>query len=278
MDWIDYRDKLGIGFSDIEKFQYLKQKVFNILEAIEENSESLEYLGFCNMTGAEINTYYLDDYRESERYDHIIRIIKSHSDTIKKFCLYYIAFVNTRGDKEYRKWGKIEFYNLIVKSLKESHIQFEVLQDGQSYFIFPKGAEELDDGLVSEPLMWLAEYPKAQRTYINALMQYSDGIYIRDVADNFRKALEEFLQEFLENSKNLESNISETGKYLKEHGAEKEISDVLVKLIDSYKKLNDKIAKHNDKVDKKFLEFLMYQTGVFIRMLIVVKNSDSDDL
>ena len=34
--------------------------------------------------------------------------------------------------------------------------------------------------------------------------------------------------------------------------------------------------KHNDKIDEKYLEFLMYQTGVFIRMLVVVKK-DSEN-
>ena len=84
----------------------------------------------------------------------------------------------------------------ILRSLEDLNIAFEVIKDDNGIFVFPKGAKELDDALVSEPLEWLKDYPKAHKTYVNALKQYSEGIYIRDVADNLRKALEEFLQEF----------------------------------------------------------------------------------
>lgn len=39
-----------------------------------------------------------------------------------------------------------------------------------------------------------------------------------------------------------------------------------------YKNINDRIAKHNDAVDAKLLEFLLYQTGVLIRMVITTNN------
>ena len=44
-------------------------------------------------------------------------------------------------------------------------------------------------------------------------------------------------------------------------------------LINAYKNVNDKIAKHNDAVDEKLLEFLLYQTGVLIRMVLSVKQA-----
>ena len=78
--------------------------------------------------------------------------------------------------------------------------------------IRPKGAKELDTTLVSEPLDWLKDYPKTRKTFCIALKQYTDGVYIRDVADNFRKALEEFFQEFLGNTKNLANDIAEIFK------------------------------------------------------------------
>ena len=88
------------------------------------------------------------------------------------------------------------------------------MEDKDGVFIFPKGAKELDDALVSEPLEWLREYPQAHKTYCIALKQYSDGIYIRDVADNLRKTLETFLQEFLGNTKILKQIKTEICKHL----------------------------------------------------------------
>ena len=70
-------------------------------------------------------------------------------------------------------------------------------------FVFPAGDPMMDKNLVSDVLSWLDKYPGAKKTYVNALKQYVDGIYIRDAADNLRKALETFLQEFLQNDKNV---------------------------------------------------------------------------
>lgn len=114
--------------------------------------------------------------------------------------------------------------------------------------------------------------------YVIALKQYSDGIYIRDVADNLRKALESFLQEFLKNTKNLETNKNEICKYLGGQGVDAGISGLFQPLINAYKNMNDKIAKHNDAVDAKLLEFLLYQTGILIRMVLSVKQAQETEV
>lgn len=134
------------------------------------------------------------------------------------------------------------------------------------------GAKEFDDALISEPLEWLKDYPKARKTYVIALQQYSDGQYIRDVADNLRKAFEEFLKEFLGNNNDLNKNKKEVETYLKAQNAAPQLVSMLVSLISHYYMLNNEVAKHNDKMDDKYLEFLLYQTGIFIRMLIITKT------
>lgn len=54
------------------------------------------------------------------------------------------------------------------------------------------------------------------------------------------------------------------------------ISGLFQPLINSYKNVNDRIAKHNDRVDEKLLEFLLYQTGVLIRMVLSVKGMEAE--
>lgn len=271
MLWVDYREKLGVGFNDTEKFELLQSKVIILLQKFENEIiyDGDSYFLFCLMTGIEHNNNFPSI--------NIITNILSRCDSIKEFLSYYIAFVNTYKEKINMRIGKREnFINILQSMMDQTKIPCDIQKDKKNnqYFVFPQGAPELDDALVSAPLEWLLDYPETHKTFMIALKQYSNGEYLRDTADNFRKALESFLQEFFENHNNLDTNIGVTGKYLKEKGADKEITDVLVKLIDLYKKLNDKIAKHNDKVDSKFLEFLMYQTGVFIRMLIVVKKAE----
>ena len=271
MKWVDYREKLGIGFSDSEKFQLLKMKIINIFKEIQYTFpyQKDSYLGFCNMTGHEY-------YSDSRPFSHVIDYLSRQLD-LKEFLSIYIAFVNTYVEANGSDYDNRNiFINILTEMMEEAKINFDIQKDEvkNEYFIFPKGAAELDDALVSEPLEWLTAYPIAHKTFVIALKQYSDGVYIRDTADNFRKSLEEFLKEFFNNNKNLSNNIKEVGKFLKENGADNDIVSLLVGLSNSYDKLNNKIAKHNDKVDARFLEFLMYQTGLFIRMLIVVKQSE----
>ena len=37
MSWLDYREQLGLGFSDEQKVQYFLAKIINTLEYIEED-------------------------------------------------------------------------------------------------------------------------------------------------------------------------------------------------------------------------------------------------
>lgn len=265
MKYVDYREKLGLGFNDDDKTKMLFNKVIEFLKKVNSDyrlqeelfgRNNIEYL-FCQEVGE--STIH-DDF-----YDIIISFQKEKciAGIISKF----IVLVNL-GTVE----GSRVLIDLMKGYLESLNIPYELIKDEDGYFIFPKGAKELDDALVSEPLAWLSEYPKSHKTYCTALKQYSEGIYIRDVADNLRKALETFLQEFLGNTKNLESNKTEICKYLGGQNVDSGISGLFQPLINAYKNINDRIAKHNDAVDKNLLEFLLYQTGVLIRMVIIVKK------
>jgi len=232
-----------------------------------------EYNNFCMDTGTRLNLNVLENYQECERFRDCVRIIRDHETVFNVYLAYFVWFINSLSDAKGRNWNRQSFKRMLLHNLKEAHIQFDLLEDGNKFFVFPKGAAELDNALVSEPLEWLRDYPLAHKTFVIALKQYSDGIYIRDAADNLRKALEAFLQEFLGNEKNLETNKNEICRYLGEQGVDPGITGLFQPLINAYKNINDKIAKHNDAVDAKLLEFLLYQTGVLIRMVLSVKQA-----
>lgn len=255
------------------QFTYFIIKIFNILDnypdALRTQINEDEYFKFCNMTGTPMKHGQLF----GEGLKLIVDTLHRNSKTLDEFLAYYMALINCQTDNDFKKLTRENYKQIVCTLLDESHIPFDVFEDKDGYFIFPKGAKELDDALVSQPLEWLSNYPNARKTYVIALHQYADGIYIRDVADNLRKALEAFLQEFLENDKNLESNKNEICKYLGQQGVDGGISGLFQPLINSYKNINDRIAKHNDHVDEKLLEFLLYQTGVLIRMVISIKRA-----
>lgn len=276
MDFIDYRKKLGIGFDDGELENLFFNRIFNVLDDFDLSDTynqftPNEYFRFCEATGYSMQ----HDCSYGESWEIIMKILHSRSRSIKEFLPYYMYFINCQEDNENKAFKKEDFKNLICNCLKNTHIPFEILKENDNYFVFPKGAEELDKALVSEQLLWLKDYPNARKTYIIALKQYSEGIYIRDVADNLRKALETFLQEFLGNSKNLETNKNEICKYLGEQNIDAGVAGLFHPLINAYKNINDRVAKHNDAVDEKMLEFLLYQTGVLIRMVLLVKQTEN---
>lgn len=278
MDFIDYREKLGIGFNDEQKIKIFYNRIFNVLDGLVKSGSVTisfnEYFNFCNDTGTNMDTSLCADYLGSERFKDCINIIREHMHLFADFISYYVWFVNSLVDSD-ELWSRRAYKNLLVNSLNQSHIDYELLQENENYFIFPKGAKELDDALVSEPLEWLKDYHQAHKTYCIALKQYADGIYVRDVADNLRKALEEFLREFLGNDNDFNKNKKEVEAYLKSQNADAHLITILVALLNHYYLLNNEVAKHNDKMDKKYLEFLLYQTGIFIRTLIIVKREEN---
>jgi len=274
---VDYRKKLGLGFNDESKIKMLKIRIFNLLTEFDETKEDWELeIDIKKITrnfSDEIGILIPSEYKNLQI---IYYIICSQKD-ISSCVYFFVTFLNTLKH-EYNDYVIIETLETrFLSALDNMKISYDKSVDSDGIFVFPKGAEELDSALVSEPLEWLKDYPQTKKTYVIALKQYSDGIYIRDVADNLRKTLEAFFQEFLGNKKNLANNINEVFKFLGTHNAEPELAGSIKDLLSKYDSLNNKIAKHNDKVDARYLEFLLYQTGIFIRMLITVKNTDAKE-
>lgn len=278
MDWLDYRQALGLSFNDNQKKGLFIKRIEVFMRSGKRYSfTERDEIAFAYMIGED----YLPSDRKSFNFcldEELVGLqkvwpyLKKHTDNFLDFLATLVAFINTYKGKNS---DKIDVFSAIKGALNDCHIDFEIVKDSDGNFIFPKGAKELDNALVSQPLEWLSAYPMAQKTFIIALKQYSEGIYIRDVADNLRKALEAFLQEFLGNEKNLETNKNEICKYLGSQGVDTGISGLFQPLLNAYKNINDRIAKHNDAVDKKLLEFLLYQTGVLIRMVVVIKMGEN---
>lgn len=276
MDYIDYRKKIGIGFNDKEKETYFRHCIFNHLYSIAENNDT-EYhdddlFDFCCNVGIE--------KPEVPYYDSVLFTvfdILRETKSLMDFLSYYIFFVQSipsENDEKDNLAGKKVYYNLLREMLNKAHIPFEIYEDKDGMFFFPRGAKELDDALVSAPLEWLSEYPKTRKEWIEALKDYSNlsDTNASDVADKFRKALERFFQEFFSSSKSLENMKSEYGTYMKEKGVPPEVSNNLETLLQSYTNFMNGYAKHHDKTDKNVLEYIMYQTGNIIRLLITLKK------
>lgn len=278
MDFIDYREKLGIGFDDNEKEKFFYTLLFNLLNTItSEGTGRLsvgEYFTFCRTTGTQVNTSILNGYSSGERFRDCINVLRDKKHNLTEFLAYYIFFVNSFENDQLYSWKGEDLRQILCNSLQNSHIPYELLQEDNKYFVFPKGAQELDDALVSEPLEWLKDYPATHKAFVKALKDYSNVTEnnASDVADLFRKTLETFFQEFFNSSKTLENLKSEYGTYMKSKGVPNEISNNLETLQQSYTNFMNGYAKHHDKTSINVLEYLLYQTGNIIRLLITLKG------
>ncbi len=278
MDWLDYREKLGIGFNEQGKVKYFMIKIFNILDALEDMYQQIsysEYVQFCSVTGT--NMEYSELY--SDNYRLIVEVLHDHSQTLEEFLAYYIAFINCQEDDNIKQLTCKNFKNLLCNCLNESHIGYEIFENEKGYYIFPRGVEEFDDALVSEPLRWLATYPEAEKAWSKALKKYSeeDEDNASEVADLYRKALETFFKNFFGGGKALENYKIEYGNYLKAQGIPKEIAGNFETLLQSYTNFINNYAKHRDATSNKVIEYLMYQTGNIIRLLILLKEGEIEN-
>ena len=165
----------------------------------------------------------------------------------------------------------------MYNSLNELNINYKTVTDDDGIFVFPDGAKELDDALVSEPLEWLKEYPETQKEMIVALKLYSDATpeNAYKVADAFRTTLERFFQNYFHaEGKSLENFKEDLGTHLKNNGVPSEIRNIMIKNFELYTKYMNNYAKHTNKAKKNVLEFIMYQTGIIIRTVITVGKEE----
>lgn len=281
MDWLDYREKLGIGYFDDDKRKYFMVKIFNILDGLrQEGSEGFtfkEYFAFCDKTGTTMNPHITQDNDSSERYAFCVDVLKRHRADLREFLSYYVAFFNSISVKDDNGKKRKSYVDLITGMMDDAHIPFELLEDNGNIFIFPKGASELDSALVSQPLEWLNGYPAAHTAWVKALKEYASLTEdnISEVADKFRKALETFMQEFFSCDKSLENCKALYGGYLKAQGVPKELVSNFEALLQMYTTFMNAYAKHHDRTERNTLEYIMYQTGNTIRLLITLKQSES---
>ena len=280
MDYLDYRTALGISFDNDDLADLFIKRIEVFIKAnanlsFTEQDES----NFAYTIGS---TYLLAEYRPIETiFDTpqkgLIRVwlyLSERTECFKDFLACLVAFANLySGNKSEKK----KIWEGIKKALDDTHITYELLEDTDGKFIFPKGANELDNSLISQPLQWMKDYPSSRIAFSKALKEYAEGDMQKasDIADKLRKSLETFFQEFFGGGKSLENYKSDYGVYLKQQGVPKEISGNFETLLNSYTNFMNNYAKHHDKTTPNVLEYLLYQTGNIIRLLIVLKKQES---
>ncbi|MGI5908658.1 MAG: hypothetical protein ACOX8O_08595 [Christensenellales bacterium] len=132
----------------------------------------------------DIDVYYYITFTKgiNEAFEYIqviIAILESEKEIINAEALAYIVAL-FKGD------------------IEKCKLDVDIVKSKDGYILIPSGAKELDEKLVNDNLVWLADYKAAYKEYAAALRAYIDKKEIRFIADSLRLSLELFLKQFFE--------------------------------------------------------------------------------
>lgn len=274
MNWVDYRERLGIGLEDKKKFQMCINRIMNVLSRYAGYYTDDDLLLYINTVGEDFSPYTLMNV---DPFQYALDSVRN-TKTLKEFISKYVALINSSKETRIIVEGNKKIYELLesvmIDTLETYRIPYDIIHDDEGVFVFPKGIPEFDRDLVNKPFLWLSRYPETEKAWAKALKAYSNGEDPSDIADQFRKSLECFFQSFFKIDKTLENMKSIYGQYLKDHEIPGEIAGNLETLLQQYMNFINSHAKHHDRTSKHVLEYIMYQTGNIMRLLIKLADED----
>ena len=94
MKWVDYREKLNLGFSDSKKSRMLANKISTFIcdGKLNENYSTDDYYRFCLMVG-------LPYTRTTIPKKYLTLLFRDNKLSISESISYYVAFVNSQKTK-----------------------------------------------------------------------------------------------------------------------------------------------------------------------------------
>lgn len=127
---------------------------------------------------------------------------------------------------------------------------------------------ELDKALVERTQHFLGPFPDALALFEQAVRKHATGVFLRNVLDDLRLALELLLKSLLGTDKSLENQIPTLGTFIKQRGGSSELANMFVKLVDYYTKYQNSYVKHDDAVIEEEVEFMFELTSSFMKHLV----------
>lgn len=150
-------------------------------------------------------------------------------------------------------------------------IMIQLVRHGNTARIYPLGIALLDEAVVESNLIWLGRYPQVLKSFDTALKLYmaKDGAQYRSMLDSLRFALEQMLQVVLNNQRSLENQKEEFLRWLKQHDVHSSIGNMYHNLLfvgfANYQ--NDAVKHQEDRYTPAEVEFVLYATGTFLRLI-----------
>lgn len=143
-----------------------------------------------------------------------------------------------------------------------------MLMTRYGYFDAERLGNEVNEDLLVQTRHWLDSFPDVLELFNQALEKYAARVFVRNLLDDLRLALEKLVQSLVGSSKSLENQLPAVGAFVKERGGSPELSNMFAKLLDYYCKYQNSYVKHDDAVIEEELEFVIEITSAFMKHLI----------
>jgi len=129
-------------------------------------------------------------------------------------------------------------------------------------------SEGVNETLIEQTRHWLEPFPGVLQLFNSAREKQEHSLFLRNLLDDLRLALEKLLQSIFSNTKSLENQFSLIGPFLKEKGGSPELTNMFQRLLDYYTKYQNTYVKHNNAVIEEEIEFIFEITASFMKHLV----------
>jgi len=136
------------------------------------------------------------------------------------------------------------------------------------HFDDASSSDVINETLMEQTRHWLEQHPQALKLFNSALQKQENKVFLRNLLDDLRLALEKLLQNLLSNRKSLENQIGHLGDFLKSKGGSPELTNMFQKLLEYYAKYQNTYVKHDDAVIEEEIEIVLEITASFMKHLV----------
>ncbi len=163
--------------------------------------------------------------------------------------------------------------DMIVTIINNENVGIRIGKDKRGkYVTYPQGEPMLDEKVVERTLLSLGGESASE--YEKALKEYTSGKW-NESSNGTRRALEEYLRQYLNNKAGLEANSKTIGKFLKESDVAEHFRNSIINHIKTLENHYNSGSKHNSKTQGAAeAEYLIYSVGVIVNTLGQLKISD----
>lgn len=223
--------------------------------------------------GIDNNSNSFNKFELKDLYKYLFKLDLNKDDDFNIFLWYLEITLNYDFGLHVKQ---IVLVNKIADALRLSNANIKILKYKDNYELYPINVDFLDEPLVFDNLVWLSKYAITKEHFSCALKMERKEQNYRNIVDELRFSLETFFQQIFSNKKTLENQKNNIGEFLKTNNISTSISNMYIKLFDLYTIYNNDNAKHGDNVTNQEIDYLIYLTGSFIRLILQIEEARNE--